>query len=664
MSILFKSRKMFFILSVVVLVFSSHRVYGSNSFLKDSTDVILGRIYFQKGKNKLTAESKKVLSEIAKRMLNEPHLLLDIKGYTDNTGTKYSNIILSKKRALVVRKYLVDSFGIPKERMFVIGMGEQNPIASNDTEEGRAKNRRVEIAVHRPDAVLAWFRNEVGIQPPFMVPEWLNPHRNTYLYKLYKVKTGRKSGADILFPKKGILNIGDDALVIIYGLSSKPGGEKVVKNIQLQKGGLRSMLTQLSAQEDFTINTPAAVVELHSKDSRISVDKSLKSLISVYEGHANVSAMGKKVRVNEGMGTVVEKGKPPEDPKPLPDTPKIVEPKRDYYIKGLSHNVVFKWQPTSLLSHIQIARDSLFHEMILDTCLPSDTFSFKIGKGSFYWRVSGIDEYSLEGAFSKCVKFEVLTDTVKPKVDAKILREGEGLFKITGKTEASAKIYINGKEVETNGDGSFSYHFKTRGNDITIKAIDKAGNVTEKIYRVSQRPGLYSGISIGEFSLTPHDRYNPEFGYYYGLELEKAIGTNNAIVFNVTRGTISKEIEDTTTFTTTIVPVEIGLHHFFHHPFNWDKINWDRITPFIGCQAGFLWWRNVSNEGITGERFGNIANFLIGMRIGAKVHITHKFWLNIFYGYSYFTNFNKPSFGKEVADILVHYNVSLQLRLR
>jgi OOP family OmpA-OmpF porin len=67
-----------------------------------------------------------------------------VEGHTDNVGADAYNMNLSKERAKAVMDYLV-SKGVPATKISSVGYGEEKPIASNETEEGRSKNRRVEI---------------------------------------------------------------------------------------------------------------------------------------------------------------------------------------------------------------------------------------------------------------------------------------------------------------------------------------------------------------------------------------------------------------------------------------------------------------------------------------------------------------------------------------
>jgi OOP family OmpA-OmpF porin len=102
-------------------------------------------IYFDTGKADVQSESEPVLKEIAKLLQQSPRLNLHVVGHTDNIGTLISNMELSKLRAEAVVKTLVSKYEIDAKRLHPVGVGPLAPVASNKTEEGRAKNRRVEL---------------------------------------------------------------------------------------------------------------------------------------------------------------------------------------------------------------------------------------------------------------------------------------------------------------------------------------------------------------------------------------------------------------------------------------------------------------------------------------------------------------------------------------
>jgi len=102
-------------------------------------------IYFDTGKAEVKPESDAALKEIAKLLVQDPNLKLHVVGHTDNVGTVASNMDLSRRRADAVAKTLTTNYKVAASRLAAEGVGPLAPVASNDSEEGRAKNRRVEL---------------------------------------------------------------------------------------------------------------------------------------------------------------------------------------------------------------------------------------------------------------------------------------------------------------------------------------------------------------------------------------------------------------------------------------------------------------------------------------------------------------------------------------
>jgi flagellar motor protein MotB len=102
-------------------------------------------IYFDTGKADVKPESEAALEEIAKLLQQDPSLKLYVVGHTDNVGTLASNMDLSRRRATAVTQVLTTKHGVAAARLSPQGDGPTAPVASNESEEGRAKNRRVEL---------------------------------------------------------------------------------------------------------------------------------------------------------------------------------------------------------------------------------------------------------------------------------------------------------------------------------------------------------------------------------------------------------------------------------------------------------------------------------------------------------------------------------------
>ena len=110
--------------------------------------VVLNNIFFDYDEYKLLPSSKVELNRLVNLLKNNPEMEIRIQGHTDSQGDEEYNEKLSENRAKSVYNYLVEH-GISKERLSYKGFGESQPIADNDTEEGRAKNRRTEFEVIR-----------------------------------------------------------------------------------------------------------------------------------------------------------------------------------------------------------------------------------------------------------------------------------------------------------------------------------------------------------------------------------------------------------------------------------------------------------------------------------------------------------------------------------
>ena len=106
--------------------------------------VTLGDVLFESGQAELKSEAETSLVEVVDLLQSEPTKQIRIEGHTDAVGDAATNLTLSQRRADAVRESLV-ALGVDAARITAIGMGEDFPIATNESEEGRSKNRRVDV---------------------------------------------------------------------------------------------------------------------------------------------------------------------------------------------------------------------------------------------------------------------------------------------------------------------------------------------------------------------------------------------------------------------------------------------------------------------------------------------------------------------------------------
>jgi OOP family OmpA-OmpF porin len=109
--------------------------------------VILEGIYFDEGKAELEMESDSCIKVIAKMLTDYPKMKIYIVSHTDNKGHMINQMRLSQQRSAAVMSALTDQYNIDMDRIFAGGVGPMCPIATNETEEGSAKNNRIELVV-------------------------------------------------------------------------------------------------------------------------------------------------------------------------------------------------------------------------------------------------------------------------------------------------------------------------------------------------------------------------------------------------------------------------------------------------------------------------------------------------------------------------------------
>lgn len=114
------------------------------------TGQLLNGATFPSGTSQLTPELEQLMPVAAGILTRNPALVMTVEGYTDSRGSEATNMSLSEARAQAAKDWLVAA-GIEPARVFAVGYGESKPIGDNETEEGRAQNRRVEFRLGPPE---------------------------------------------------------------------------------------------------------------------------------------------------------------------------------------------------------------------------------------------------------------------------------------------------------------------------------------------------------------------------------------------------------------------------------------------------------------------------------------------------------------------------------
>ena len=108
----------------------------------------LNAISFRSGKSTIEPNSYPVLDKVGQALKLFPNASISVEGHTDSMGSDSANVLLSQDRADAVREYLISNLGVSVEKVSSVGYGESTPVANNETESGRARNRRIEIVMN------------------------------------------------------------------------------------------------------------------------------------------------------------------------------------------------------------------------------------------------------------------------------------------------------------------------------------------------------------------------------------------------------------------------------------------------------------------------------------------------------------------------------------
>ena len=118
------------------------------SVVAENKPFVINDIYYSTSSTSISDESKLILIQFADYLKKHPSWIIEIRGHTDNIGLDKSNEALSLGRANLVKDFLVSN-GVKLEQLSATGFGKSKPVASNDTEAGRAKNRRTEFVIKK-----------------------------------------------------------------------------------------------------------------------------------------------------------------------------------------------------------------------------------------------------------------------------------------------------------------------------------------------------------------------------------------------------------------------------------------------------------------------------------------------------------------------------------
>jgi len=297
-----------------------------------------------------------------------------------------------------------------------------------------------------PEAQIEWYRHDVKAKPPRAL-DWLDAREKMNLWRLYRVSTGDESAAHIVFEDASDLRLREQAMLVIYGASATAAttARNDKRGIVLEHGTLQGGLAKLDADaQPLVVQTPSGRVDILGKLTQIQAE-SVASMISAFDGAARVTNKGVAVEVAEGQGTVVEKNKAPEAPRPLPAAPSWPDgaTPSPALVVALPGAPAPAWEATWLpvasaeTYRVELAASPDFKEVVYDAEVGAGVTKVRLealSMGTWHVRVSTRDTRKLES------KPGIAREIVVAKGDAsrRVAVNAEGVIEAVGMLELRA----------------------------------------------------------------------------------------------------------------------------------------------------------------------------------------------------------------------------------
>ncbi|HEY4484871.1 MAG TPA: hypothetical protein VI702_00905 [Nitrospiria bacterium] len=366
---------------------------------------------------------------------------------------------------------------------------ERNMKLSSPFGESVDLETNEEVAAH-----LTFRKNDVRIREAGEI-YWTGARMEMSLHDRDAIQTLKKSRAIITFDESNYLDVDEQSMVIIKKIESNPMLRERRSFLVMVDGNLRGRI-EASPDRNTRIEVATGAGIAHISATQASQNKADFSLkinpdkstsLTVFEGEATISAMGKTVVVQKNETAQVRTDEAPSDPTPIPEAVTLQSPTPEsfFYYRDFPKQIHLSWNRDSSHKkyHLQIARDPQFRDRILDEVTAQNTFMYgNLRSGNYHWRVSAVTEAGIEGSPGEARPLGVVQDSTPPRLTlhspagsgAVLTRE----ILIKGLTEADARVFVNSRAVRVGPDGAFSLKARLRDgvNVVVVLAIDAAGN--------------------------------------------------------------------------------------------------------------------------------------------------------------------------------------------
>jgi cbb3-type cytochrome oxidase subunit 3 len=328
--------------------------------------------------------------------------------------------------------------------------------------------------------------------------EWQEARSRVQLQPGDYVRTSEGGSAEIMFVDGTLYTVRPNTQFIVS--PGSPGAGKAEQSIVMEYGWVNLSTSPKSASN---VKTPGAMARVQQdSEAFVSVDKETsQGRFGAYRGGMELASNGGLTREVGALQQVVQTGDLLSEPKPLPGRPELIEPADNRALDlDQTRRLVLAWAPVQGATRyaLQVSRSHLFVDNVIDAenrAKTRATLGLR-GEGAFQWRVAAYGADGLQGPWSEPRKFRVASsrtasgekkDTVPPELDLDDVKTYGSIFIVAGRSEPGARVEVNGEQVKTGVDGTFTKPVqltKEGWNIIEVRARDAWGNESVRRHRV------------------------------------------------------------------------------------------------------------------------------------------------------------------------------------
>ena len=336
--------------------------------------------------------------------------------------------------------------------------------------------------------------------------DWQEARSRVQLQSGDTVRTADNGSAQIMFQDGTLYTVRPNTQFIVSPSSAGPSGAPE-QSIEMKYGWVNLSTSKGSSN----IKTPGAVARVkESSEAFVAVDKGTsQGRFGAYEGSMELASNGGLTREVGALQQVVQTGDLLSEPKPMPNRPEPAEPMDDLLVDlDSTKRLVLAWQPVAGATRyaLQVSRSHLFVDNVIDAenrTRTRATLGVR-GEGAFQWRVAAFGPNGLQGPWSEARKFRVAAavrnagggsggageksrDANPPALDLDEIKTYGSIFMVNGHSEPGARVEVNGEQVKTNADGSFTKAVqltKEGWNILEVRARNASGTETVRRHRV------------------------------------------------------------------------------------------------------------------------------------------------------------------------------------